>query len=63
MAKLFLVDLAEAPPIARISLFAGIGIALLAVGYWLGDDTGATADAAGDTDDEKERVEVPESIG
>jgi len=37
MAKLFLVDLAEASPIARISLFAGIGVSLLAVGYWLGD--------------------------
>ncbi len=37
MAKLFLVDLAEASPVARISLFAGIGVALLAVGYWLGD--------------------------
>ena len=38
MAKLFLVDLAEASPIARISLFAGIGVALLGVGYWLGDN-------------------------
>ncbi len=38
MAKLFLVDLAEASPVARISLFAGIGVALLAVGYWLGDN-------------------------
>ena len=38
MAKLFLVDHAEASPIARISLFAGIGVALLAVGYWLGDN-------------------------
>lgn len=38
MAKLFLVDLAEATPVARISLFAGIGVALLAVGYWLGDN-------------------------
>lgn len=38
MAKLFLVDLAEASPIARISLFAGIGVALLAVGFWLGDN-------------------------
>lgn len=37
LAKLFLVDLAEAPPITRMSLFAGIGVALLAVGYWLGD--------------------------
>ena len=38
MAKLFLVDLAEASPVARISLFAGIGVALLAVGFWLGDN-------------------------
>jgi hypothetical protein len=38
IAKLFLVDLAEATPVARISLFAGIGVALLAVGYWLGDN-------------------------
>jgi hypothetical protein len=48
MAKLFLVDLAEADPVARISLFAGIGVALLAVGYWLGDtgvdDHGADSD-------------------
>ncbi len=47
MAKLFLVDLAEASPVARISLFAGIGVALLAVGYWLGDnDLGEASDAA-----------------
>ncbi len=37
IAKLFLVDLAEVAPIARMSLFAGIGVALLTVGYWLGD--------------------------
>ena len=35
LAKLFLVDLAEAPPITRIALFAGIGLALLVIGYWL----------------------------
>lgn len=51
MAKLFLVDLAEASPVARISLFAGIGVALLAVGYWLGDtDVAARRDEPGPTD-------------
>ena len=55
MAKLFLVDLAESTPLARISLFAGIGVALLAVGYWLGD-TGFATDG-----DELAPTEVQES--
>jgi uncharacterized membrane protein len=37
VGKLFLVDLAEASPLARIGLFAGVGILLVAGGYWLGD--------------------------
>jgi hypothetical protein len=59
MAKLFLVDLAEASPIARISLFAGIGVALLAVGYWLGDngvDVDRTVIEPPDRDGETEAV-------
>ena len=42
LAKLFLVDLAEAPPVTRIALFAGIGVALLLIGYWLGDGPSMT---------------------
>jgi uncharacterized membrane protein len=37
LGKLFLVDLAEASPLTRIALFAGIGVLLAGGGYWLGD--------------------------
>lgn len=37
LGKLFFVDLAEASPVTRIALFAGVGLLLVAGGYWLGD--------------------------
>lgn len=37
LAKLFFVDLAEASPVTRIALFAGVGLLLVGGGYWLGD--------------------------
>lgn len=37
VVKLILVDLASADPLLKIVLSLGIGVALLAVGYWLGD--------------------------
>lgn len=37
LGKLFFVDLAEASPIVRIALFSGVGLLLVAGGYWLGD--------------------------
>jgi uncharacterized membrane protein len=37
LGKLFFVDLAEASPITRIALFAGVGLLLVGGGYWLGD--------------------------
>jgi len=40
IGKLFLVDLTAVEPVWRISLFAGFGIALLAVGYWISRDEG-----------------------
>ncbi len=57
LAKLFLVDLAEASPVARISLFAGIGVALLAVGYWLGDNGVDAHLADADRSEEPEKVD------
>lgn len=36
VAKLLLIDTAEVAPLGRVGLFAGAGMALLAVGYWLG---------------------------
>lgn len=38
VAKLLLVDLVTTSPLIRVGLFAGIGLALLVVGYWLGSD-------------------------
>ena len=38
IGKLFLVDLGAVEPVWRISLFAGFGLALLAVGYWISRD-------------------------
>ncbi len=38
VGKLLLVDTAEVAPLGRVALFAGVGIALLVVGFWLGDD-------------------------
>jgi uncharacterized membrane protein len=61
IAKLFLVDLAEASPIARISLFAGIGVALLAVGYWLGDNGVDVRRADTDRPEQTEEVGGTES--
>lgn len=43
LTKLFFVDLTEAPPLVRIGLFAGIGLLLLAGGYWLGDEDHTSA--------------------
>jgi uncharacterized membrane protein len=37
VGKLFFVDLAEASPLARIGLFAAVGVLLVGGGYWLGD--------------------------
>lgn len=37
VAKLIMVDLASADPLLKIGLAFGIGISLLAVGYWVGD--------------------------
>lgn len=37
VAKLILVDLASADPVLKIALSFGIGVALLGVGYWVGD--------------------------
>lgn len=36
--KLLVVDTAAVAPLGRMGLFAGIGLALLGVGMWLGDD-------------------------
>ncbi len=48
--KLLVVDTAAVPPLGRIGLFAGIGLALLGVGMWLGDeDVIDTGTVAGDT--------------
>jgi uncharacterized membrane protein len=38
VAKLLVHDTAAASPPARIALFAGVGVVLAAVGYWLGGD-------------------------
>lgn len=46
VAKLLLVDLVTTSPLIRIGLFAGIGLALLVVGYWLGADEPEEADEA-----------------
>jgi len=35
VGKLFIVDLAAVEPVWRMLLFAGFGLALLAIGYWL----------------------------
>lgn len=37
VVKLILIDLASADPLLKIALSLGIGVALLAVGYWVGD--------------------------
>lgn len=37
VGKLILVDLASADPLLKIALSFGIGVALLGVGYWVGD--------------------------
>jgi uncharacterized membrane protein len=36
VTKLLVIDLGSTSPLVRIGLFSGIGVALLAVGYWLG---------------------------
>ncbi len=47
VAKLLVIDTAAAAPLVRIGLFAGIGLALLAVGYWLAPDDEDTNDPQG----------------
>ncbi len=44
VVKLILVDLASADPLLKIGLAFGIGIALLGVGYWVGDSEILTAE-------------------
>ena len=57
VGKLLLVDLATASPITRIGLFAGVGVLLLATGYWLGDsDVSGGDDAVATTSDEESEV-------
>lgn len=53
VAKLILVDLASADPLLRIGLAFGIGLALLGVGYWVGDSALLT----GKGDEESSPVE------
>jgi len=50
LGKLFFVDLAEASPVVRIALFAGVGILLVGGGYWLGDWSLDGQDAASETE-------------
>lgn len=69
VAKLIFADLAAADPVLRIGLALGIGIALLAVGYWIGDSdvlpvvagtdagNGEGSDSEGAADDVFEAVE------
>ncbi len=38
VGKLFMTDLASVDPVWRILLFAGFGLALLIVGYWMSND-------------------------
>ena len=38
VGKLFMIDLASVEPVWRILLFAGFGLALLIVGYWMSND-------------------------
>ncbi len=45
VGKLLVVDTAEVAPLGRVALFAGIGLALLIVGFWLGDDRAASEPA------------------
>ncbi|MGD2061553.1 MAG: DUF2339 domain-containing protein [Acidimicrobiia bacterium] len=61
LAKLFLVDLAEASPVARITLFAGIGVALLGVGYWLGDN-GVAAHTGADGSERTDPAEQADGL-
>ncbi len=48
VTKLLLIDLGSTSPLVRIGLFSGIGVALLAVGYWLGS-----------TEDDEEETVTP----
>lgn len=57
VAKLILVDLASADPLLRIGLAFGIGLALLGVGYWVGD----SALLSPREDDEEPTVQPEES--
>lgn len=51
VAKLVFVDLASADPILKIGLSLGIGMALLGVGYWVGDR--ALLGESSETEDEQ----------
>jgi hypothetical protein len=53
VAKLLLLDMAATSPLVRIGLFAGIGMALLVVGYWLGDS---------DESDDRDATPDPEPV-
>ncbi|MDH4118804.1 MAG: DUF2339 domain-containing protein [Acidimicrobiia bacterium] len=48
VTKLLVIDTATASPVVRISLFAGIGLALLVFGYWLGTADEPSAPAGDD---------------
>jgi uncharacterized membrane protein len=61
IAKLLVLDTATAGPVMRMALFAGIGTALLVVGYWLARD--AAADAGGADLERDDRVPTPEPHG
>ncbi len=50
VGRLLLVDTAAVAPVARVALFAGIGVALLGLGYWL--DDAPPAETADETADE-----------
>ncbi|MFP3916078.1 MAG: DUF2339 domain-containing protein, partial [Actinomycetota bacterium] len=55
IAKLILMDLASADPVLKIALSLGMGVALLGVGYWIGD-TELIGDREDDSQSEPEEV-------
>jgi uncharacterized membrane protein len=55
LGKLFFVDLAEASPITRIALFAGVGLLLVGGGYWLGDWSADSVDTEPEQADARTR--------
>ncbi len=52
VGKLLLVDMATVEPVWRILSFAGFGLALSAVGYWLGSGGGGATDDGSDVADD-----------